>query len=73
MTVEQFRNTLHLQPFHPFTVRMVDGMSYDIPHPDFVALAPTGRTVIVYHADDSYSIWDLELMNELQVSANGKK
>ena len=71
MTTEQFRTTLHLQPFRPFTIRMADGRSFEVAHPDFVALSPAGRTVIVFQPDESYSVLDLLLMSELQV-ANGR-
>jgi hypothetical protein len=71
MTTEQFRTTLHLQPFRPFTIRMADGRSFEVAQPDFVALSPAGRTVIVCQPDESYSVLDLLLMSELQV-ANGR-
>ena len=73
MTTEQFRATLHLQPFRPFTIRMADGRTFDVAHPDFVAQSPSGRTVVVFQTDDSYSLLDLLLMTELEVrSANGR-
>ena len=71
MTTEQFRATLHLQPFRPFTIRMADGRTFEVAHPDFVAQSPSGRTVIVIQPDESYSVLDLLLMTELQVS-NGR-
>jgi hypothetical protein len=71
MTVEQFKTTLHLQPFRPFTIRMADGRTFQVSHPDFVAQSPSGRTVIVFQPDESYSVLDLLLMTELQVS-NGQ-
>ena len=72
MTTEQFRATLHLQPFQQFTIRMADGRAFQVSHPDFVALSPSGRTVIVFQPDETYSVLDLLLMSELQV-ANGKR
>jgi hypothetical protein len=73
MTVEQFKSTLRLQPFRPFTIRMADGRTFDVAHPDFVAQSPTGRTVIVFQEDDSYSLLDLLLMTEVEVhSSNGR-
>ena len=73
MTVEQFRNTLRQQAFRPFTIRMADGRSFDVAHPDFLAHSPSGRTVIVFQPDDSYSILDLLLMSELELTAgNGR-
>lgn len=72
MTTEQFRATIRLQSFRPFIIRMADGRSFSVEHPDFVALSPTGRTVIVFQRDDSYSVLDLLLMSELDVTANGQ-
>ena len=51
---------------------MADGRAFQVAHPDFVAQSHSGRTVIVFQADESYSVLDLLLMSELQVSnANG--
>jgi hypothetical protein len=71
MTTEQFKATLHLQPFRPFAIRMADGRTFQVAHPDFVALSPSGRTIIVFQPDESYSVLDLLLMTELQVG-NGQ-
>jgi hypothetical protein len=71
MTIEQFRMMLRQQPFKPFTIRMADGRTFDVSHPDFVAQSQSGRTVIVTQPDDSFSVLDLLLMTELQV-ANGQ-
>jgi hypothetical protein len=73
MTMEQFRSTLQLRPFRPFTIRMADGRTFEIPHPDFAAQSPSGRTVIVFHEDDSYTLLDLLLMTEVDVhGSNGR-
>jgi hypothetical protein len=71
MTTDQFKAMLHLQPFKPFTIRMADGRTFQVSHPDFVAQSPSGRTVIVFQPDESYSVLDLLLMTKLQVS-NGQ-
>jgi hypothetical protein len=70
MTTEQFRAMFHQQPFRPFTIRMADGRAFDVAHRDFVAMSPTGRTVIVYQDNEVFNVLDLLLMTELQV-ANG--
>ena len=61
---------LHQQPFRAFTIRMADGRAFEVPHRDFVAMSPTGRTVIVYQENENFSVLDLLLMTELHV-ANG--
>jgi hypothetical protein len=70
-TTEQFRATLHLQPFRPFKIRMADGRAFDVAHPDFVAQSHSGRTVIVFHPDETYTVLDLLLMTKLQIT-NGR-
>jgi hypothetical protein len=48
---------------------MADGRTFSIAHPDFLSISPAGRTVVIYHPDDSASIVDLLLMTELELSA----
>ena len=67
MTAERFRAMREANPFHPFTKHLADGRSYTIPHRDFVSQSPGGRTIIVYHSDESFSIVDLHLVTKLQV------
>jgi hypothetical protein len=68
MTIQQLRAAHRATPFRPFTLHMADGRSFHVPHPDFLSMSPTGRTVIVYQEDDSFSIIDLLLMTEIEMS-----
>lgn len=54
MDIAGVREALHTQPFIPFSIRLADGRSLPVPHPDFVALTP--RRVIVGAADDTWSV-----------------
>lgn len=54
MDIAGVRDALHAQPFSPFTIRLADGRSLHVPHPDFVALTP--RRVIVGAVDDTWSV-----------------
>jgi hypothetical protein len=54
MDIAGVREALHQQPFEPFAIRLADGRSLVVRHPDFVAL--TSRRVIVGAEDDSWSI-----------------
>ncbi len=45
MHAESFKDLLHAQPFQPFTVHTVSGVTYLVDHPDFVSLSRGGRTV----------------------------
>ena len=65
MTIQQLRTAHHTAPFRPFTVHMADGRSFHVPHPDFLSMSPTGRTVIIYRENDEFSVLDLLLMTEI--------
>jgi hypothetical protein len=69
MTAEQVRVMRDAQPFRPFTIHLADGRTLAVPHRDFVSQSPTGRTIIVYRPDDSFSIIDLYLVTELEVQS----
>ena len=49
-TLNQLQQVLHHQPFQPFAVRMGDGRTYVVKHPDFLAIPPGGRAreVVLY-------------------------
>ena len=53
--------------FRPYRIHRADGRSLDVHHPDFVARAPTGRTITVYKLDDTSEIVDLLLVAGLEV------
>jgi hypothetical protein len=50
------REVLHRQPFEPFAMRLADGRSLEVKHPDFVALTP--RRIVVI-ADDEVGSWSI--------------
>jgi len=54
MDLQQIREALRRQPFEPFKIRLADGRSLAIPHPEMVAIGK--RRVIVVEADDSWSV-----------------
>lgn len=74
--MEAIREAVHTQPFRPFRLRLAGGPIIEVPHPDFIALGPKGRTVIVYGADESYKVLDTTLISEIGHAArrvNGKR
>ena len=50
MDIAGVREALHRQPFEPFEIRLADGRSLAVPHPDFVALGT--RRIVVVTEDD---------------------
>ncbi len=66
MTFQQLRAAHRAAPFRPFNIHMADGRSLHVRHPDFLFIAPSGRTAFVFQEDDDYSVVDLLLMTELK-------
>jgi hypothetical protein len=54
MDIAGIREALHKEPFEPFAIRLADGRSLPVPHPDFVAVSP--RRVIVVADDGSWAV-----------------
>jgi hypothetical protein len=53
---------------------MADGRSFQVPHPDFLSMSPSGRTVIIFQEDDNFSVLDLVLLTEIEeTAASGSK
>jgi hypothetical protein len=75
MTIEKIRDLSKAQPFQPFVIHLADGRDIPVHHRDFMATAPSGRTLIVYQSDDSHNIIDLLLVTDLEVPAriNGSR
>lgn len=68
MTIEQLRAAHRAVPFQPFTIRMADGRSFHVRHPELLMMSPTGRTAGVYLPDGVAHIIDLLLMTELEIA-----
>ena len=67
MTIQQLREVHQARPFRPFSIHMTDGRVFHVPHSEFLSHSPSGRTVIVHQADDTFSVLDLRLMSEIEV------
>lgn len=72
MRVEEVRKLYGAEPFRPFTLHLADGREISVGHPEFMALAPSGRTLTVYQPDDSFNIVDLMLVTDLEVKPDWK-
>lgn len=67
MTAQQFREVREANPFRPFTIHLADGQSIIVRHRNFVSQSPTGRTIILYGTDESFSLVDLYLITRIEV------
>ena len=77
MDIVGIRDALHKQPFEPFVIRLADGRSLPVPHPDFVAVGK--RRIVVIRKDDSTATVEPLLIVSLDTGArpprpaNGKR
>lgn len=73
MTIERFQEVVSRQPFRPFTIHLADGERVRVVSREFVASSPSGRTIVVFDAEDRMSIIDLLLVTKLEVetASNG--
>jgi hypothetical protein len=71
MKIDELRARIHAVPFQPFTVHTADGRSIPVPHPDFIAVAGTGRTVfITFEKKPSFAVVDVPLITQLEVQGD---
>ncbi len=68
MTIERMRAVHRAMPFQPFTIRVADGRSFHVSHPELLSFSPTGRTVVVNYGVEEFSVIDLLLVTEIQVN-----
>jgi hypothetical protein len=72
MTADELRNVYGAEPFHPFTLHLADGRNVHVPHSEFIAISPRGRTAVVYSASGSFNVVDVQLVADIEVNGNGE-
>ena len=70
MTAERIRGLLGADPFRPFVLHLPSGKTVEVPHPDFAAISPTGRILVVLGEQDSETIVDIALIEKAEIPAS---
>jgi hypothetical protein len=76
-TAERIRDALHSEPFRPFDVKLVDGTTYTIRHPDWISVPPVKRPrdITIYEVGDNgnedYTVRWININLVLKVSVPG--
>ncbi|MFI5458854.1 MAG: hypothetical protein ACHRXM_25785 [Isosphaerales bacterium] len=68
--LERVREALHQQPFRVFEIRLLDGRSFLVSHPDFVALPPPRKRDIVLYDEAGVHMIDLALIQEITLAVD---
>ncbi len=66
-SVAQVREAMHRAPFLGFDLRLVDGRSYHVRHPDFVAVPPADRGRELTFYDDEGRMHRIDLLLIVEV------
>ena len=67
MTIDKVRELYNAEPFQPFVLHLADGRQIPVVHREYIAMAPSGRTIYVTQPDDSFNIIDLLLVTDLEL------
>jgi hypothetical protein len=59
MSIDLVKALHQARPFQPFLIHLADGRTLEVPHPEFMAQTPMGRTIIVTKDEESLEIVDL--------------
>lgn len=74
MTTEALLKLHQARPFQPFSIRLGDGQSLSVEHPEMLAYAAKSRTATVYQSDGDFQIIDLLRVTGLEVGrTNGRR
>ena len=71
MTLNQFSLEIGRRPFRPFTMVLVDGLSFTVDHPEFASIDRRGRQVTFYSGDNKRHEIDARLIAELVAIEEG--
>ena len=71
MLIEQLDKFHQAQPFMPFRIVMSDGRTLYVPHPEYLARSPHGRTVCVFDVEDG-GFEVIDLLHVAGVKITGK-
>ncbi len=72
MTIEKIKAAYETRPFRPFTVHLADGRVLPVAQPEFMAMMPGGRTIIIVLKDGSWHVIDLLLVVSIGFDTAGK-
>jgi hypothetical protein len=65
MTMESLDRAYRANPFKPFSLRLADGRTLPVRHPEFLAFNPKGRIAVVVDERDGAEHVDLLLVVSL--------
>jgi hypothetical protein len=68
--IDEIRELYNAAPFKPFELGLTNGRTVSVKHPEFMALSPSGRTIVVFERDGHLTI-DVPLIIATKTYENG--
>ncbi|HEV2096001.1 MAG TPA: hypothetical protein VGQ82_05815 [Chthoniobacterales bacterium] len=72
MKIDEIRKLYHAAPFKPFGIVLTNGRQVRVDHPEFMALSPSGRTIVVFEPDGHLAV-DVPLIVATKTFENGAR
>jgi hypothetical protein len=69
MKLDQLLGALRHRPFRPLVLRLDSGDKYPVNHPEGLTTSPTGRTVGLITADETFVIIDVEAIRAIEAKS----
>jgi len=67
MRAEFLYDTIHAEPFRPFTISLADGKTFQVTHPDWIGFRQGSRTAAIFWETDRVTLIDVGLITSLDV------
>jgi hypothetical protein len=71
MELARLKQFAEARPFKPFKLVLPSDREVDVPHPEFISIAPTGNAAVVWHKNGVGEHIDLRWI--VSVKTNGVK
>ena len=68
MHAESLKKLVYAEKFVPLTLHLVDGRTFEIPHPDFILLTRGGRTAVVNLEGKLVELMDTSLISSVTIT-----
>jgi hypothetical protein len=73
MNPEAIRRAHAARPYQPFVLHLADSRSFPVPHPEFMAIGPGGRNIIVFRDADWWDVLDVIMITGIEIGNPGAK
>jgi hypothetical protein len=68
MDLATLKRFAQARPFKPFKLVLPNDRKLEVPHPEFIAIAPQGHAAVVWHEDGGGEHVDLRLVVSLKAN-----